>query len=129
MYLGCLPQHARDISLVLNLDTGLVSPQFHVKLDSNFQTPRKKGAQMPTSSWQIKCGFVQQPTKANQHDPVPLTIMMTRAFPMQQPEGAQPTDCNEPQLVPETNTNQDQDLEPQELPPLQRSRHLHQPVD
>ncbi len=72
------------------LDTGLVSPQFHVKLDSNFQTLREKGARMPPSMWQIKCGFVQQPTKASQRDPVPETGATTRALPMQQPEGAQP---------------------------------------
>ncbi len=71
MYLGQLPQHARDVSLVLNLEMGLVSPQFHVKLDSNFQTLREKGAHIPTSTWQVKCGFVQQPTKAAQRDPVP----------------------------------------------------------
>jgi len=53
-YLGRSPQHARDISLVLNLETGLVSPQFHVKLDSNFQTLREKGACIPTSTWQVK---------------------------------------------------------------------------
>jgi len=64
MYLGWLPQHARGISLILNLEMGLVSPQFHIKLDSNFQTLREKGAHLPTSTWQIKCSFVQQPTKA-----------------------------------------------------------------
>ncbi len=100
MYLGCLPQHTRDISLVLNLDTGLVSPQFHIKLDSNFHTLREKGAQLPPSTWQIKCGFVQQPTKASQHDPVPKTGATTREPPIQQPEGAQPTANDEPPLVP-----------------------------
>jgi len=63
VYLGRSPQHARDVSLMLNLETGLVSPQFHVKLDSNFQTMREKGARIPTSTWQVKCGFTQQPSK------------------------------------------------------------------
>jgi len=44
--------------------------------------------------------------------------MMTRALPMQQPEGAQPTTNDELQLTPEVESNQDQDPEPQELPPL-----------
>ncbi len=44
MYLGQSPQHAWDVSLVLNLEMGLVSPQFHIKLDSNFQTLREKVA-------------------------------------------------------------------------------------
>jgi hypothetical protein len=30
--------HARNISLVLSLDTGLVSPQFHVQHDAFFET-------------------------------------------------------------------------------------------
>ena len=107
--------------------TRLVSPQFNVKLDSNFQTVREKGARTPPSTWQIKCSFIQQPTKASQHDPVPKTRRMTRDLPMQQPEGAQPTNNDESQPVPEAEPNQDP--EPQELPPLQRSRHLHQPVN
>ncbi len=66
MYLGQSPQHAQDVSLVLNLEMGLMSPQFHVKLDSNFQTLREKGAHLPTSTWQVKCSFIQQLTKAIQ---------------------------------------------------------------
>ena len=33
IYLGKSPIHNRNVSLVLNLSTGLVSPQFHVKHD------------------------------------------------------------------------------------------------
>jgi len=39
----------RDVSMVLNLQTGLVSPQFHVKLDSIFQTLSEEGEMMPPS--------------------------------------------------------------------------------
>jgi hypothetical protein len=35
---GFLPQHAKSISLVLSLTTGLVSPQFHCKFDDQFET-------------------------------------------------------------------------------------------
>jgi hypothetical protein len=38
IYLGPSPRHARSVSLVLNLNTGLVSPQFHVKHDEFFET-------------------------------------------------------------------------------------------
>ncbi len=58
VYLGISPQHARDVSLVLNLETGLLSPQFHVKLDSTFQTLSEEGVKMPPSLWQQKCSFV-----------------------------------------------------------------------
>jgi len=97
--MGCL--------LVLNMETGLVSPQFHVKLNSNFQTLREKGAHLPTSTWQIKCGFVQQPTKAVQRDPAPETGPMDGALPMQQPERVQPAapTNNDPEPAPEAKGN------------------------
>ena len=38
--LGPSPVHARNVYLVLNITTGLVSPQFHVKFDNLFETTR-----------------------------------------------------------------------------------------
>ena len=38
IYLGLSPRHATNISLILNPRTGLVSPQFHVRYDDNFDT-------------------------------------------------------------------------------------------
>jgi len=38
LYLGQSPMHSKDVVLVLSLETGLVSPQFHVKLDSSFKS-------------------------------------------------------------------------------------------
>eukprot|EP00978_Attheya_sp_CCMP212_P008541 scaffold20015_cov47-Attheya_sp.AAC.1 len=38
IYLGMLPQHTRSVALVLNVKTGLVSPQFHVEFDDLFKT-------------------------------------------------------------------------------------------
>jgi len=37
-YLGTSPNHAKSAALVLSLQTGLVSPQFHVSFDKHFQT-------------------------------------------------------------------------------------------
>ena len=34
--LGLSPRHARSVTLVLNIETGLVSPQFHIKHDEFF---------------------------------------------------------------------------------------------
>ena len=39
--LGMSTQHARTIALVLTLTTGHVSPQFHVKFDTKFESVRK----------------------------------------------------------------------------------------
>ena len=38
LYLGISPRHARSVSLVLNLQSGRISPQFHVKYDEFFET-------------------------------------------------------------------------------------------
>ena len=58
VYIGRSPQHACSVSLILNLQTGLVLPQYHVKLDPSFQTVRKQLGAYPTESlWQEKCGF------------------------------------------------------------------------
>ena len=37
LYLGISPRHARSVSLVLNLKSGRISPQFHVKYDEFFE--------------------------------------------------------------------------------------------
>ena len=34
IYLGLSPKHARSVALVLNLQTGMVSPQFHVTCEN-----------------------------------------------------------------------------------------------
>ena len=58
IYLGFSPNHSRNVALVLNPQTGLVSPQFHVKFDDMFETveyPRNK--QLDPAEWQCKAGF------------------------------------------------------------------------
>jgi hypothetical protein len=56
--LGPSPRHARNVSLVLNLTTGLSSPQFHVKHDEFFETVASRtGAPDTISNWQHLAGF------------------------------------------------------------------------
>jgi hypothetical protein len=38
IYIGSSPDHARSVSNLLSLTTGLVSPQYHVRHDDTFQT-------------------------------------------------------------------------------------------
>ena len=58
IYLGRSPQHARSVALVLNIQTGLVSPQFHVKMDRSFQTVGKNyNEESPVIKWMEECGF------------------------------------------------------------------------
>jgi hypothetical protein len=61
IYLGMSMQHARSVALVLNMGTGHVSPQFHVKLDPKFETVRCSLENIsPESKWQIECGFKER---------------------------------------------------------------------
>jgi len=59
IYLGITPQHAHLVGLVLNLTTGLVSPQFHLSLNDLFETMSKKGEAnlVPELLWQEKTYF------------------------------------------------------------------------
>jgi hypothetical protein len=64
IYLGRSPHHSRNVGLILNRDTGLVSPQFHVKHDHCWHTVREEQQKEP-DLWMIKAGFVgQQTTRA-----------------------------------------------------------------
>ena len=53
-YLGPSPNHARSIALVLDLHTGLVSPQFHVAHDSSYETVKDDKS---SHQWSQKAGF------------------------------------------------------------------------
>ncbi len=66
IYLGPSYQYARNVGLVLSLETGLVSPVFHAKYDNNFTTVIKRyGAYLPRSKWQFRCGFAKEPSTMN----------------------------------------------------------------
>jgi hypothetical protein len=52
--LGPSPRHAGTVSLVLNLQTGNMSPQFHVQYDDFFETVRPSSGNPTTfSQWQL----------------------------------------------------------------------------
>ena len=56
--LGYSPRHAYSVSLILNLETGLVSPQYHCSYDDLFETTTGTQARsIPKSMWQYKAGF------------------------------------------------------------------------
>ncbi|KAL7474485.1 hypothetical protein ACHAW6_000458, partial [Cyclotella cf. meneghiniana] len=56
--LGPSPNHARNVNLILNLTTGLVSPQFHCRFDDFFETTRLSGEDVVTAApWRILAGF------------------------------------------------------------------------
>ena len=56
--LGLSPTHARIVYLVLNLNTGCVSPQYHCRFDDFFETTRHGGPDVSgTISWQQLAGL------------------------------------------------------------------------
>ena len=56
--LGFSPRHARTVTLVLNLQTATVSPQFHIKHDDFFESVSVGAGNMPQRSfWQSVAGF------------------------------------------------------------------------
>jgi hypothetical protein len=58
IYLGASPRHSRKVALILSLETGHVSPQFHVVFDDQFETMRPSaGNKVPESKWQAATGF------------------------------------------------------------------------
>jgi hypothetical protein len=58
LYIGPSPMHARNVYLVLSLDTGLVSPQFHVQHDNFYETVSPKaGNPEILSHWQKLSGI------------------------------------------------------------------------
>ena len=59
IYLGHSRTHASSISLVLNTQTGLVSPQYHVKHDRYFETVNEPVTKV--IRWQIEAGFKARP--------------------------------------------------------------------
>ena len=63
IYLGMSPRHARSVALVLKPRTRLVSPQFHVKLDDEFETVRTLSDVMH-GYWKKLAGFVSVMNKS-----------------------------------------------------------------
>ena len=57
IYLGMSPIHGKNVALVLNRRTGLVSPQFHVKFDPYFHSVEQDTYD---SQWQHKAGFAHK---------------------------------------------------------------------
>ena len=60
--LGQSPSHARNVSLVLSLTTGLVSPQYHCTYDDFFETTKYGVPDTSVSSiWQQLAGLLKAP--------------------------------------------------------------------
>ena len=56
IYLGKSPLHARNVALVMDRNSGRVSPQFHVKHDIAFDTVRQ---QPLACQWMLRAGLIK----------------------------------------------------------------------
>ena len=66
IYLGQSPIHNRNVALVLNIHTGYVSPQFHVKFDESFRTILQDKWD---ATWLSSTGFTKpKPSNRISHD-------------------------------------------------------------
>jgi Reverse transcriptase (RNA-dependent DNA polymerase) len=138
LYLGRSPQHSREVALVLNLETGLVSPQFHVKIDTTFQTLREPGTEAPQSLWQAKCGFIAHASRisqTNNRSTNDSKESQSKSFPTFQlaPPSTVPLEMDSPDPQPnevsEGGQTQDMPDMAAEHPPLRRSTRVRRPVD
>jgi hypothetical protein len=95
IYLGRSPFHGRNVVLILDRTTGLVSPQFHVKLDPSFRTVKEdKFDQL----WQKKTGFLADRKESQVSKNTSKESIFTKR-PATEPEGASylPTKKHKPE--------------------------------
>jgi hypothetical protein len=77
IYFGRSPQHGRNVALVMDRDTALVSPQFHVAYEANFDTVKNIKTK---SIRQLRAGFVttqKEPARMDATTPPKQLASMT----------------------------------------------------
>ena len=93
--LGRSPRHARNVNLVLNPSTGLVSPQFHVSCDDFFESVRLEKDNEPQQPlWQELSGLKRSTRAARQVD-IALTRRQQDATKYTHANNSQTQDTNE----------------------------------
>jgi len=119
IYLGKSPNHARSVSLVLSLTTGMISPQYHCQFDDLFETVSSKGVMnVPASQWQEKAFFVSNGEEARETmlQPPAAQTLTTALAPTEQ---AVP--LVEP-VAPPTQERREVQQQPTETPPPPRAQ-------
>ena len=70
IYLGQCPIHNRNVALVLNIHTGYVIPQFHVKFDETFRTVHQEKW---NATWLTSTGYTKQNNWVSQDEDIKTT--------------------------------------------------------
>lgn len=84
IYLGKSPFHNQNVSLIMDKDSGYVSPQFHIKVDSGFYTMEQQKVQ---TSWQISTGFASRTRSKRKLPEEPQQNAVGATAAMRAPEG------------------------------------------
>ena len=72
VYLGQSPHHNKNVALVLDRDSGYVSPQFHVKFDNQFDSVTDDKYE---SEWKVKTGLIERSmNEQKRRDRMPTVI-------------------------------------------------------
>jgi hypothetical protein len=67
--LGYSSKHTLNVSLILNQQTGLVSPQYHCIYDDLFETTTgTQSRSIPSSQWQYKAGLTMGKPRGEDKD-------------------------------------------------------------
>ena len=76
LYLRHSLMHTNTVSLVLNISTGLVSPQFHIKFDDFFKTVNQPDDNLK-NEWKEKCHFIKTFPKSTGNMPTSEGVLIT----------------------------------------------------
>jgi hypothetical protein len=104
MYLGNSPIHARSVALVLNLETGLVSPQFHIRFDDLFETASTLNLNI---QWHKRTGFFKPTGTPTTEPPVPDSYTLP---PVAENQASQRESGEQSQPVETSSPNNDENL-------------------
>ena len=81
IYLGQSPIHNRNVALVLNIHTGYVSPQFHVKFDESFRTVLQDEW---NATWLTSKGFIKPSNRISHEEDSKITLKRRTSTEQQQ---------------------------------------------
>ena len=97
IYLGQSPIHNRNVALVLNIHTGYVSPQFHVKFDESFRTVLQDKW---NATWLTSTGFIKPSDRISHEEDSNVTSKHRISTEQQQsPKGKIPDRPGKRQMV------------------------------
>lgn len=127
IYLGPSPQHSQSVGLLLSLQTGLVSPQFHIKYNDLFETVIDAPSNtLPSSNWQVLAGFVAPTSKAPPSDGEKVNKILLKSEGASSSEGATITESSS---VPKSELIEQVPVDNRQPWSLKRAKHNEGPID